>query len=67
MACPSALIGSYNFLELAVAAAIRLFGFDSGAGLATVVEGIDRGAGNAAGGQHRQSQQGLVRAVIACC
>ena len=37
VACPSALIGSSNFFELAVAAAISLFGFHSGAALATVV------------------------------
>ena len=37
MACPSALIGATNFFELAVAAAIALFGFQSGAALATVV------------------------------
>jgi arsenite transporter len=37
IACPSALIGSSNFFELAVAAAISLFGFESGAALATVV------------------------------
>ena len=37
VACPSALIGAINFFELAVAAAISLFGFDSGAALATVV------------------------------
>jgi ACR3 family arsenite transporter len=37
VACPSALIGASNFFELAVAAAISLFGFDSGATLATVV------------------------------
>ena len=37
VACPSALIGATNFFELAVAAAISLFGFDSGAALATVV------------------------------
>ena len=37
VACPSALIGASNFFELAVAAAIRLFGFESGAALATVV------------------------------
>ena len=36
-ACPSALIGASNFFELAVAAAISLFGFESGAALATVV------------------------------
>ena len=34
---PSALIGATNFFELAVAAAIGLFGFESGAALATVV------------------------------
>ena len=37
IACPSALIGASNFFELAVAAAIGLFGFHSGAALATVV------------------------------
>lgn len=37
VACPSALIGASNFFELAVAAALSLFGFESGAALATVV------------------------------
>jgi ACR3 family arsenite transporter len=36
VAGPSALIGASNFFELAVAAAISLFGFNSGAALATV-------------------------------
>jgi ACR3 family arsenite transporter len=37
VAAPSALIGASNFFELAVAAAISIFGFQSGAALATVV------------------------------
>lgn len=37
IAGPSALIGASNFFELAVATAIVLFGFESGAALATVV------------------------------
>jgi len=37
VAGPSCLIGASNFFELAVAAAISLFGFQSGAALATVV------------------------------
>ncbi len=37
VAGPSALIGASNFFELAVAAAISLFGLQSGAALATVV------------------------------
>lgn len=37
VACPSALIGASNFFELAVATAISLYGFHSGAALATVV------------------------------
>jgi ACR3 family arsenite transporter len=34
---PACLIGTSNFFELAVAVAISLFGFNSGAALATVV------------------------------
>lgn len=37
VAAPSALIGASNFFELAVATAIVIFGFNSGAALATVV------------------------------
>ncbi|XSG85143.1 MAG: arsenic resistance protein [Methylohalobius sp. ZOD2] len=37
VAGPSALIGANNLFELAVATAIALFGFESGAALATVV------------------------------
>ncbi len=37
VAAPAALIGASNFFELAVAAAISLFGLGSGAALATVV------------------------------
>jgi len=37
VAGPSAIIGASNFFELAVAAAISLFGLESGAALATVV------------------------------
>lgn len=37
VAAPSALIGASNFFKLSVAAAISLFGFESGAALATVV------------------------------
>ena len=40
VAAPAALIGASNFFELAVAAAISLFGLNSGAALATVVGGL---------------------------
>src|SRR3546814_19129113 len=51
IACPSALIGASNFFELSVAAAISLFGFPSGAALATVVE-IGRASCRARGCQY---------------
>jgi ACR3 family arsenite transporter len=38
VAGPSALIGASNFFKLAVAAAISLFGFQSGAAIATLVD-----------------------------
>jgi ACR3 family arsenite transporter len=37
IAGPAAMIGASNFFELAVAVAIVLYGFNSGAALATVV------------------------------
>ena len=54
MACPSALIGASNFFELAVAAAISLFGFESGAALATVVGVLIEVPVMLLGGQGRQ-------------
>ena len=42
VADPLALIGTSNFFELAVATAIALFGFQSGAALATVVGVLNR-------------------------
>jgi ACR3 family arsenite transporter len=48
-AAPGALTGASNFFELAVAAAIGLFGPGSGAVLATVVGVFDRGSGDAFG------------------
>ena len=61
VACPSALIGASNFFELAVAAAISLFGFQSGAALGHRRRRADRGAGDAPGRSRRQRQQGVVR------
>src|ERR1017187_8515951 len=61
VAAPSALIGASNFFELAVAAAISLFGFNSGAALATVVGGPDRGSRHAVGGEDRKQHPWLVR------
>ena len=61
VAAPSALIGASNFFELAVAAAISLFGFYSGRGARHRRRRADRGAGDAVGGEDRQCQQALVR------
>ncbi len=52
-------IGASNCFELAVAAAISLFGFESGAALATVVGILIEGAGHVAGGEICQPVQGL--------
>ena len=65
VACPSALIGASNFFELAVAAAISLFGFESGAALATVVGVLIEVPVMLLGGEDRQPQQGLVRSRAA--
>jgi ACR3 family arsenite efflux pump ArsB len=64
VACPSALIGASNFFELAVAAAISLFGFNSGAALATVVGVLIEVPVMLLVVLHRQPQQGLVRALF---
>ena len=60
--CPSALIGASNFIELAVAAAISLFGLQSGAALATVV-GVLISSGHAAGRARSKSNMGLARSI----
>ena len=61
VAAPSALIGASNFFELAVAAAISLFGFNSGAALATVVGVLIEVPVMLSVVQHRQSHARLVR------
>ena len=61
IAGPSALIGASNFFELAVAVAISLFGFNSGAALATVVGVLIEVPVMLSLGLGRQSLQGLVR------
>ena len=61
VAGPSALIGASNFFELAVAAAISLFGFNSGAALGDRRRRADRSAGDAVRGLDRQPVEGLVR------
>ncbi len=60
VAGPSALIGAINFFELAVAAAISLFGFHSGAALATVVGVLIEVPDHAVGGEGREFVAGLV-------
>ena len=60
--CPSALIGASNFIELAVASAISLFGLQSGAALATVV-GVLISSGHAADRARSKSNMGLARSI----
>ena len=60
VACPSALIGASNFFELAVAAAISLFGFESGAALATVVGVLIEVPVMFAGGQGGEPDEAMV-------
>ncbi len=60
VACPSALIGASNFFELAVAAAICAVRLPVRRGAGHRGRRADRGAGDAAGGEDRQPQQGLV-------
>ena len=62
VAGPSALIGASNFFELAVAAAISLFGFELGCRARHRRRRADRGAGHAVGRVDREPLEGLVRA-----
>jgi len=64
IAGPSALIGACNFFELAVAAAISLFGFPFWRSTGHRCGCTDRGAGHAVGRACRQWVQGLVRAHL---
>ena len=61
VAGPSALIGASNFFELAVAAAISLFGFQLRRGAGDRGRRADRSAGDAVGRLDRQPQPRLVR------
>ena len=63
VAGPSALIGASNFFELAVAAAISLFGFHSGAALATVVGVLIEVPVMLSVVWHRQPHKALVRSA----
>ncbi len=62
VAGPSALIGASNFFELAVAAAISLFGFQSGRGAGHRGRRANRGASDALRRLDREPLQRLVRA-----
>ena len=64
VAGPSALIGASNFFELAVAAAISLFGFQLGCGARNRRRRADRGAGDADRRLDREPLQSLVRAAM---
>ena len=65
VAAPSALIGASNFFELAVAAAISLFGLEFGRGSRDRRGRPDRSAGHAERRLDRERQQRLVRGGIA--